>query len=143
MKTVEKVFLGLFIATLLLKILQIPGGAMFLAIFGNILQVGYLIGCWYLFAINDTITEKKYNNIVFSIIVGMCLSCNIYAITATILHWINTEIILPMTIISLIAIFPFSIYKWLDKNTENKTYYQMIMMRGLLFTVLSIFAYFV
>jgi hypothetical protein len=67
MKTTEKVLLGLFTGTLLLKILQIPGGAMFFAVFGIILQLSYLIGSWYLFAINDPITEKKHNNIVFSI----------------------------------------------------------------------------
>jgi hypothetical protein len=205
MKIIEKVFLCTFVSAFLLKLLNIAGASTLFAVCGMSLQISYLLGSWYLFAITKMLREQKklsnglytnisvtclliaflfmilgisnfymlfgifgvtfqiiylistsylfdiseiptkpeYNNILFSIISGICLSASVYVIVAITLHWRTNEITIPIIITTILGIFPFAIYKWLNKNTENKTYYNLIIMRGLLFTILSILAYFI
>jgi hypothetical protein len=145
MKIIEKIAICLVIFSLILKLLNITGGAILLAIFGGIAQVFYLAGGWYIGSSKHPETGEKINNIFFSIWVGMIISALVYGINSFVLHWVQTSFILyTMLGLLLFTTLPFAIY-WGFVKQDEKTqgYYQTMTLRLAIWFVLGAVALFV
>ncbi len=143
MKLIEKIFLVLFALAFVLKLADVAGGAMFLGLFGGLLQIAYFVASWYLFATKDKATGEKHNNLIFSILAGWALSALTYSIVAYLLRWQPNSTVLPMLITACVVIFPFALYKLFEKKEENTLYYQLICLRGVLFVIFAVITLFV